>query len=327
MNRSRPRVDELLRKWENSLRPGGAETDYSLLEVGAGVHAGRSRAGAAALLIELTDVPSPLVGRRSAGFELLPYGSLAFVYGDRRWTSGAAALVNTDPELLSVFAVLAADVEERVSENGRMWKHVVAIVEEWQSLMAPRGRPSAESEVGLWGELWLLAVSTNPDLLLAGWRGPDREEADFFVDGTTVEVKTSRQAGQHHVSLSQLLAPMGQRDAWLLSLWVGLDPIRGCTVPSLADRLIARVTNPSDALRRLATAGYVPADRQFYEATLVLLIEPRWYAVTDVPKVRVVDSGVSRVRYMITLDESLATSDSASLWWHFIGREYEGVCP
>jgi hypothetical protein len=299
-------------------------SDYVLGAHLGKAYAGRAISGAAALVVPVAALPPRAVGRRTEGFELIPHASLRFAYGGREWTAPAAALTCADPELLDAFVVLAADIHGRLPEepNGD-WESILAAVEEWQSLMAPRGRPDADAEVGLWGELWLLASSASPDRLIAGWRGPDGDAADFVLDGRAAEVKTARQRRRHHVSLAQVADPVGTHEAWLVSIWVGIDPIRGLTVPALIDEIMARVDDPGTALRRLIGAGYSPADRLSYEGRFVVLAQPEWYPVVSVPRVRSADPGVTQIRYVVTLDETLAVpeADAATLWAHFVGRD------
>jgi hypothetical protein len=327
MKTSDDNYEDLRRLWGADLTEQCTGTDYTILADLGRAYAAKSRTGAAALLIELFDVPALAVGRRTSGCDLVPHGSMRFAHGSRQWTAPAAALLCTDNSLLEAFAVLAADVHDRLTEPLPTWPLLVGIVEEWQALLAPSERPSGTTELGLWGELWLLATSVTPDDLVAAWRGPDGEASDFFVDGKAAEVKTSRQRRRHHVSLGQVMAPVGDHAAWMLSLWVGIDPIRGHTVPMLVDQILERVANPAATLRQMLKGGYLPAARAAYDRRFVLLDEPEWYAVTDVPQVRAVDPGVSRLRYVVQLDESCRAPMPAvaALWRHFLGRDYRSL--
>jgi hypothetical protein len=323
------RIRELTDLWVHVSEPTPADVDYSLLAGANGIYVARAKTGTPALVIQLPEVPSGALGRRAGGCELLPYASLQFVSAKRAWTAAAAAFLCTDQDLLDVFVVLAADLERRLGSCPREWRSIVSLVEEWQSLMAPRGRTSMEAEVGLWGEIWLLTASAAPDRLLSAWRGPDREPVDFFLDGKAVEVKTSRLRRQHWVSFAQVMNPVGDAEAWLLSLWIGLDPIRGETVPAMATRLLARVGDPAQALRRLAAAGYVAGDRAMYDMRIALLSEPEWYPMGSVPRVRSADPGVSRLRYTVSLDETHRehAAAAASLWRHFLACDYGSTDP
>ena len=320
--------DELtrLRGCWSTVAPAKLATDYSLLAEFGGVFAARSRSGHAGIVIPVAEMSSLAVGRRTAGCELIGHASIRFEFENRAWDGPAAALICTDADLVDAFAVLAVDVLRRVG-LGASWQSILTAVEEWQALLAPRGRPSSEAELGLWGELWFLNESTDISRALAGWRGPERDSTDFFVDGIAVEVKTSKQNRRHHVSQSQVAAPVGSHDAWLLSVWVKLDPGAATTVPLLADQLLARALDPADALRRLARAGFSPSDRREYSSGFVVLDEPEWYAVSEVPRVHAADVGVSDLRYRIVLDGGRRADPVSArrLREHFHGRKDGGL--
>jgi hypothetical protein len=185
---------------------------------------------------------------------------------------------------------------------------------------------SAEAEVGLWGELWFVAQSVDIGRAVASWRGPECDSTDFFVDGVAAEVKTTKKKRQHHVSQSQVEAPVGSHEAWLMSLWVKTDPGATVTVGHIVDAILKRAPDPVDTLRRIGRAGFSPSDRCEYASGFVVLSEPEWYAVSDVPRVRVADPGVSHLRYRVVLDQARRADASAAerLWQHFHGRKYGG---
>ena len=304
---------------------GAAETDYRLIADVGGAFAARSRSGLAAVVIPLPNIDGNAIGRRASGCEVVGHMSTRFDHAGREWNGAAAVLLCTESELMDAFAVLAADVVARSSLIGASWSSIVALVEEWQTLLAPRGRPSVEIETGLWGELWFIDRSVDVGRILGGWRGPERDATDFFVDRVSTEIKTARVRRHHHISVAQVDAPVGTHAAWLLSLWVKIAP-DGVTVPALVDRILERGPDHADALRRIARAGFSPADRAMYTTGFVLLAEPEWYPVESVPRVRSVDPGVSQLRYRIVLDESLAAdrSSAQTLWQHFHGHDYGG---
>lgn len=312
--------------WEVPAVAGDTAADYELLRQLGVTWAARTRDGLLALVIPLSQLPPGTVGRRASGCELLGHPDLRFAHHGREWHASAASLICTDPELVDAFAVLAADISVRLGGADVSWTSVLAMVEEWQTLLAPRGRPSAEAEIGLWGELWFIERSRDLDRALRGWRGPDGDATDFFVEGMSAEVKTTRQRRRHHVSQSQVEEPVGTYEAWLLSLWVKTDPAGELTVPRLAAQILSRASDPADAQRRLGRAGYSPGDRMAYSAAFVVLGEPEWFCVADVPCVRAVDPGVSQLRYRVSLDEAQAAdmARATALWWHFHGREYGG---
>jgi hypothetical protein len=318
-------LDALRGVWANS-SPGVSGDDYILLEAIRRGFAGFSKAGLPTLIIPLANLAGPAAGRKASGFELIAHASTHYVFKGNSTSGPAAALVCTDPDLRHAFAILALDVVAR-SEETQDWNAIVAIVEEWQSLLASySGSISIESETGLWGELWFIAASTDVDEAMASWRGPDGDSTDFFVGQRAAEVKTSRSQRHHHVSQSQLVAPAGVHPSWLLSLWVKIDP-GGFCVGDLVENILSRATDQGDALRRMTRAGYAPGHHERFATNFVLLTEPEWYSSSVVPRVREVDPGVSRLRYVVDLDESKREpSDVADcLWKHFQGHEYRST--
>jgi len=127
--------------------------------------------------------------------------------------------------------------------------------------------------------------------------------------------------------MTQVREPVGDHDAWLVSLWVKEDPARGVTVPQLVSLLEGRSPDHGDLHRRLLRAGYSHASRSGYTTKFVMLAEPEWYPVSEVPTIREVDPGVSDIRYRVTLDaQTIVNPETAlGLWKHFLGREYASV--
>lgn len=322
MASERSRITAFREHWAGEAQPVVA-TDYELLADYDGAFVARSKTGLAALVLPVKELGAAATGRRASGCELVGHASLRFVHRGREWDGAAAALICTEPELVDAFAVLAADVLAR-THGALSWQSIVAVVEEWQTLLTPRGKPSKETELGLWGELWFIEQSRNVGRALSAWRGPDGDATDFFHDGFAAEVKASRTEGQHFVSQAQVDAPVGFHDSWLLSLWAKADPGSVLSVPWLVDAILARAPDQGEALRRLARAGYSPADRREYATSFTLLSAPVWFPVSAVPRVRVADPGVFQLRYRVVLDKSLRADvrTSERLWRHFHEHDY-----
>lgn len=317
-----PANPAVLREAIAHLRGPGPDdaADYRIaLALGRGFLA-RARSGAPALLIPLEAVPAA-AGRRGGGFSLSPVVRVAFEHDGRKWEQAAATLECTEIELLDTFLVLVVDVARRLggSDAELTWAAVLACVDEWQALLTRRGVMTIEQQLGLWAELRLISIASDPDRLFAGWRGPEREATDFFLDGIGLEVKASRQRHVHHVSLRQADAPVGEHEAYVLSMWIAIEPGRGVSLAQLVDEALTRVADAVALLKHVALAGYVPADREQYATRFVVLEMPRWFRADDIPRVRVADPRVSQIRYVVTLDpERAVTADAASLlWYHF----------
>jgi hypothetical protein len=281
---------------------------------------GISRTGAIALLLPLDTVPHAATARQGGGFSLAPATRVAFDYDGRRWEQPAATLECTAPEMVDPFLVLAFDIAQRLSSTSPMtWQAVLDYVDEWQALLTGRGLMTIERQLGLWAELWVISLAADPDRLVAAWRGPESAATDFFLDGIGLEVKASRQSLVHHVSQRQLESPLGEHEAFLMSVWLGIDPGSGQSLPNLVDDALARVSDASALLRHVALTGYSPVDREQYSTRFIALETPRCFEAVQVPRVRTADRGVSDLRYVVTLEpeRALATTATTRLWYHF----------
>jgi hypothetical protein len=296
---------------------GGPE--YRLAAVIGRSYAARGRSGNCAIVIPLTAVPSA-VARASFGCALIPAEKIQFEFDSKSWTQPAAILECTEQALPDAFVVLAHDVADRLAQQREpvCWNDVVVIVAEWQKLLGACERLSPEGELGLWAEIWFIAQSGDPDHLVSAWQGPTGGSVDFVLGGVGAEIKASQTRLVHSVSRTQAGAPLGDYQVYLVSYWVTLDPDRGSTLPMLVDGLLEGARNPAETLRRLLEAGYSPADRAAYSRRF-LVLEEMWFAAADVPQIRIVDSGISHLRYKVTLDEMrrLEGSKAEGLHAHF----------
>lgn len=301
-----------------------AKEQYHIAAPVGPAYLARSRAGFLSLLVPLAGSVGN-VARTGGGFTLKSAQQVVFDYDGQRWEQPAAMLECTDDQLTDPFLVLVADGIRRFPPDRReiTWRLILAWVEEWQALLSKRQPLTTEQELGLWGELWIIAQSTDVDGLFANWRGPESDAVDFFHDGTSLEVKVSRRALIHHVSRNQVEAPRGTHPSYLISIWVGTEIVRGIALAELVKGLIDRVTDPTSFLKQLARAGYSPQDQDAYLTRYVILDIPRWFRTEDVPQVRAADEGISQLRYVVTLDGDRCLDDAGSrvLWRHFCGRE------
>lgn len=301
----------------------GDDSDYRIATSVGAAFLARGRTGAPTLLIPL-EVAPVVAGRRGGGFALNSAGRVVFRTGGREWEQPAAVLECTETGLVDAFLVLVTDIAGRLDLASKAdWKEILAWVEDWQVLLARRPVMDVQRQLGLWGELWIIANASDPDLLIAGWRGPDRDPTDFFLNGVAVEAKASRRARVHHVSQRQVDQPVGRHSAYFLSIWAGIDPVAGCSLTELVDGLLSRVANAPVLLRKVAGLGYAPVDRAEYTTRFISLDSPLWFRAQDVPRVRDSDPGISEVRYVVTLDvnRALDKQQARALWCHFCGTE------
>lgn len=102
--------------------------------------------------------------------------------------------VTYDDNLKEVYPVLCA-ILDRVQLHGESFTAAVeAVLAGLGDILAGRGGLSHEKQVGLFGELLVLlslAQHLTPRDAVSAWRGPGREEHDFGLPDSDVEVKTT----------------------------------------------------------------------------------------------------------------------------------------
>lgn len=100
------------------------------------------------------------------------------------------------------FHALIDVIADRVQEDGVSPAEAVSeTIENWERLIRPEGALSEEEQVGLWGELWVvarLADQMAASLALSAWVGPLKEPHDFRLHEHEFEVKTTRRVQRQH---------------------------------------------------------------------------------------------------------------------------------
>ena len=83
---------------------------------------------------------------------------------------------------------------------------IAGLVELFQALSAP----SRKTIQGLWAELLLIRLASNPQAMVAAWHGVSEERFDFAAGVQRIEVKScSSRRREHHFSLEQLAPSRG----------------------------------------------------------------------------------------------------------------------
>ena len=120
-------------------------------------------------------------------------------------------LVLTDAQHRDIFDLLVRDLVEAAEQPEDETVGVarlLARLSDWQQLLrrlSPRGM-SAEAQLGLWGELWVMREVLAPAMGIAGaldaWRGPLGADQDFQMGAVCMEVKTSAAHGLDRIPIA-----------------------------------------------------------------------------------------------------------------------------
>jgi len=273
-----------------------------------------SETGRIALLVPTTETRPP--AERATGDVVLSFpANVRFQLEGDKFEANAAVVECANEDLTQTFRVMAADVAKRV-ENGAVRptpQEVSQALLRWEELLRAKRSLSLEEEMGLWGEIWLLSQLPDPALAVAAWRGPHAEWVDFVGGGVGIECKASRRRLEHFVSQEQVTRPLGDVDVYLLSIWVDTDAAAGRTLAEMLSEIDRRLDDPREFEEKLLETGYSRADAHRYKSRLRVLEPPLLFPADTIPRVRAVDPGVTRIRFMASLDEKMALSQSAGL--------------
>lgn len=203
----------------------------------------------------------------------------------------------TDPALFATAYPVLCAIADRIQLEGN---HPVAAIEETLRhlgrLLARSGRLSTDQEIGLVGELTLLAHlarEIGPEAAVRAWRVCPPEEHDFSFPACDAEVKTTTdERRQHWIGSPAQLQPSPGRSLWLVSVQVtGAGEHPGGTLGELVTR-VRRLTEGTvvrDTFeRQLTSAGWRDEDENLY---------PRRWRLRSTPAVFHVDADFPSVTW------------------------------
>jgi hypothetical protein len=252
-----------------------------------------------------------LVGRSTEGLVLSSYPDAHFRYKNRKWNSASIAIECRSSTALRTFSVLAAEIFDLASRSALDSQRIVAVFDEWESLFGQVTRMTQNDALGLWGEVWLLSNSEQPDAAISAWIANRVGRTDLLANGVSFEVKTSRLRLTHFISDSQVQRPNGDGDAYFVSIWCEEDD-SGMSLPEIVSQLIDRAVDTQMLERKLLARGYSHVHADSYPSRYRVLETPRLFRSVDIPRVREVDDGVSSVRYQVRLKEAAALTPASA---------------
>ncbi len=261
--------------------------------------------GTPVVVVELASLAAQ-VHRLTQGLALRTVSAASFTFRRSRWKSAAAIIECRSERFLPSFSAFVESLSDRLPTEQVSIADVLAVFEEWEALFARAGRLTTDEELGLWGELWFILQSKHVDRAVGSWVAAENPTTDFFGAGIGIEVKASLLRLRHHISLIQVEAPVGDASAYFVSLWVAEDRGSGSSLGELIDDVGSRCLDRQAFEKKLLSRGYSHEHRDVYVSKFLVLEEPHVFQAKAIPRVRQVDSGVSRVRYVATLDPSVA---------------------
>jgi hypothetical protein len=225
-----------------------------------------------------------------------------------------------DPTHQDVFSLLAADLVDRASESAtpaNALRMLIRRLHAWRRLLEDLtvdalGR---DRQRGLYGELWFLEEHLlgrlPPEAAFAAWVGPLREEQDFHLGDSAVEVKTTGAQPPFvaRVNGAAQLDDGGLQALFLVHLAVDERLNHGDTLNELVDRLrdIANGRAAEILDERLLLAGYRDPHRESYEVGYVVTSARCFRIAEGFPRIVPAQlcPGVGDVRYSVDIDVCL----------------------
>ena len=283
---------------------------------------GRDPEGNAAVLIETTGVPGTAILPDFAGRHLQIRHAMSCVIREAGVEAGSgqfSVLIceDADDDLRERFFDIIETILRSLGEVpllNDLRQRIRGLIELFRlATQAPRGTIQ-----GLWAELWVIAQSRDPAIVLYAWHAEPADAYDFNRGLERVEVKSSgARVRRHHFSHRQLTPPAGSQ-AIVASVFIESSG-NGPTIASLVEKIRSCVNEPS-ALIRLdhVVAGTLGSDwRSGIEASFdseLASASLEFYQAEDVPAIRSgIPSGVSELRYVSDLSAVSAVSRAEML--------------
>ena len=179
------------------------------------------------------------------------------------------------------------------------------------------GSQSKKTALGLWGELFVIWRSLDPESATKSWHSSISERYDFGAENQRIEVKTTTGPRSHFFSFEQL-APSPHLDVCVCSIITNTDDSNtSCLfllneILKLLDSQIAKQHITKTAIATLggnwASESTISFDLDSARQSI------RWFKTDVIPKVAELPAGVSQVKFKSDLQNSPDTPiDSLAL--------------
>lgn len=205
------------------------------------------------------------------------------------WEEQSWCQLNLTGEVINeAYSILYAVADSIQLEKQGFAQATRNALEAFQELLAGDSRMSDEQELGLMGELLLLAHiirNSNARRGLGGWRGALSEEHDFDFEADDIEVKTTSGELRHHwISSVTQLSPTKGRRLWLVSIQLTAAGDGGFSLPEIIDRTSALLVE-DDLLQKfkgmLRKARWNEAASHLFTRRMRLRTPPAIFEVTE----------------------------------------------
>jgi len=195
-------------------RPAGRSLSAAAIPGAGGHRLAKDASGSLCLLLRQAAPAAPTAPVRLQNL-LVSYGvPCSISHADGHEEEGTFTILkcsSADPSLFPHFLRILSPIIATLGgapTAAAVRKAIAGLVDLFQALTTP----AKKSIQGLWAELLVIRLATDPHALVAAWHGLPVELIDFFSGRQRIEVKSSsRRRRVHHFSLAQLTPPAGAR--------------------------------------------------------------------------------------------------------------------
>lgn len=180
------------------------------------------------------------------------------------------------------------------------------------------GEPARKSVQGLWAELLLIEVSSDPRRMVEAWHNDPLELFDFSFGAERLEVKSSSGGRRHHFRLEQLDSSSEIRV--MIASMVVRGSGNGVSVDALCDKILDRVRTDRALVEKVARVVSETLGDRWRDAELATFdretaIESiQFFSAEQVPKPgERMPSEVSEVRFVADLS-AVPAFKGATVW-------------
>jgi hypothetical protein len=185
------------------------------------------------------DIPLPIVLEGISVHHNVPCKILSLNSSDEEGSFSIMRCTSHDSTLQHYFLKVASAI---VASFNRRPKHseISNAIRKLVELFSLLAEPARKAVSGLWGELFVIAQSSNPCELISGWHANPDDIHDFSSEGQRIEVKTAgNRIRRHHFNLAQLIAPSNCKIT-VVSIFIESDS-SGISLEDLIEKIRSRL--------------------------------------------------------------------------------------
>lgn len=268
----------------------------------------------ARLVLGVRQPASSVEGDLSTDFASLTFSNAITLHEGA--TEGPFMLLSLTADTSELESYVAAVFEGLLDYASAEWIALVhaaaAAVESYQLKRQSPG--NLDEQVGLFGELLIIACSSDLDVAVAAWHENRFAVHDFSIGQARLEVKSSvSPLRAHWVSQAQVM-PIGAEAVTFASLYVP-PTAGGQTVRQIADEIEGRATSSARRTFRRKIEDLIPTSELFEFDRTTAAGSLSLVAANRIPRPSVEDARITAVKWRVDLSGLAGGSDAELEPW------------